>query len=135
VARRLRQGVTEVHNVRRQHQEAYYFNWRLHIDRDLQAPFVPTHANMAALRLDPAMPSHQLAAQLRAAFSGIVAGNVKAFGIDQVARHGPYQIRGDRTIMVAIDKLLRIFVAQHRMKLGRGEDYRPCYQVVGTGVP
>src|SRR5690606_15711479 len=53
VARRLRQGVTEVHNVRRQHQEAYYFNWRLHIDRDLQAPFVPTHANMAALRLDP----------------------------------------------------------------------------------
>ena len=135
VARRLRQGVTEVHNVRRQHQEAYYFNWRLHIDRDLQAPFVPTHANMAALRLDPAMPSHQLAAQLRAAFSGIVAGNVKAFGIDQVARHGPYQIRGDRTIMVAIDKLLRIFVAQHRMKLGRGEDYRPCYQVVGIDAP
>ena len=131
VARLMKQGVAEVHNQRKEGQEAYYFNWSLHIDPQLQTPFVPTHDNMAGLRLDPAMPKHELAAQLRAAFSGIVAGNVKAFGIDQVNRFGSYKISGDARIMKAMDELLMIFVEQGRMKLGKGlDDYQPCYQLV-----
>lgn len=131
VARRMKQGVSEVHEQRKHNQEAYYFNWNLPIDDSLQTPFVPTHGNMAALRIDPALPKHELASQLRSAFSGIVAGNVKAFGIAQVAQHGPYQLHGDRKIMAALDELLVIFVEQQRMKLGKGrQDYVPCYVLV-----
>ncbi|MDT8370599.1 MAG: nucleotide 5'-monophosphate nucleosidase PpnN [Gammaproteobacteria bacterium] len=120
-----------IHKQRSASSEAYYFNWQLKISPDLQHPFEPTHENMAALRLDPNLPKHELASQLRSAFSGIVAGNVKSFGIRQVAKNGPYKIHGDRTIMNAIDELLRVFVKEQRMKLGQGEkDYKPCYQIV-----
>lgn len=126
----IREAVESVHRDRYATQDAFYFNWQLNIDPILQFPFVPTHANMSSLKLDPALPKHELASQIRAAFSGIVAGNVKAFGIREVAKHGPYQIDGDPDIMRAIDELLRIFVQEQRMKLGQGEhDYRPCYQL------
>ncbi len=119
------------HEHRRASSEAYYFNWQLKISADLQHPFEPTHDNMAALRLDPSLPKHELASQLRSAFSGIVAGNVKSFGIRQVAQYGPYKIHGDPNLMNAIDELLRVFVKEQRMKLGQGEnDYKPCYQIV-----
>ena len=130
VARRLREGVTAVHRSRREGQEAFYFNWTLNVEAEHQKPFVPTHENMAGLRIDPELPSHQLAAQLRAAFSGLVAGNVKAFGIERVKQYGPYELRGDRKVMAAMDELLKMFVQQRRMKLGKGlRDYRPCYRV------
>jgi len=123
--------VTSVHHMRRDNSEAYYYNWELKIADDLQKPFEPTHVNMAALKLDRTLPKHELASNLRSAFSGIVAGNVKMFGIREVAKHGPYQIHGDPELMNAIDELLRIFVKQQRMKLGQGEqDYQPCYQIV-----
>ncbi|MEX0614818.1 MAG: pyrimidine/purine nucleotide monophosphate nucleosidase domain-containing protein [Methylophaga sp.] len=97
----------------------------------LQQPFIPTHENMAQLRLFPDMPKHELAAQMRAAFSGIVAGNVKTFGIRQVTEHGPYQINGDPALMRAIDDLLRQFVRDQRMKLGQDASrYKPCYQII-----
>lgn len=132
VAGMLSGAVSSVHQARRESQDAYYFNWKLHIDEALQYPFVPTHDNMAALNLDSSLPGHILAAQLRAAFSGIVAGNVKAFGIRQVAEHGPYRIQGDRRLLTAIDELLRAFVREERMKLGQGEgEYQPCYELVG----
>lgn len=129
VARLAKRGVDSVHRNRRKTQEAYYYNWRLHVDKMLQSPFEPTHENMASLQLDRSMPKHELAAQLRRAFSGIVAGNVKAFGIEQIAMHGPYQITGEPELMDALDDLLRGFVEQRRMKLGSGE-YKPCYEVV-----
>ena len=44
-------------------------------------PFDPTHENMANLKLSPDQPVEVLAADLRRAFSGIVAGNVKEVGI------------------------------------------------------
>lgn len=132
VARQLREGVNQVHRSRRENQEAFYFNWSLNIEEEHQVPFVPTHENMAGLLIDPALPHHRLAAQLRAAFSGIVAGNVKAFGIEQVKQYGPYEIHGDRGIMAAMDGLLELFVREGRMKLGkRVKDYQPCYRVVG----
>jgi hypothetical protein len=126
----VRESVEQVHRDRYASQDAFYFNWQLNIDPILQYPFVPTHANMAALKLDPALPKHELASQIRSAFSGIVAGNVKAFGIREVNKHGPYVIDGDPEIMQAIDHLLRIFVREKRMKLGQGEgEYEPCYQL------
>ena len=132
VGSKVRKAVESVHRDRHISQDAYYFNWQLNIDPTLQKPFIPTHANMASLKLDPALPKHELASQIRSAFSGIVAGNVKAFGIREVARHGPYNINGDPTIMRAIDHILRVFVREKRMKLGQGEhDYKPCYQIVG----
>jgi len=128
VAREARRGVERVQRYRRKTQEAYYFNWQLMIDAALQRPFVPTHENMAALRLDRSLPPAELAAELRCAFSGIVAGNVKAYGIQQIAERGPYRLRGDAGLTASLDKLLQSFVAQRRMKLGSG-DYRPCYEI------
>src|SRR5690606_3143477 len=130
VAELMRESGEGVRAARRATSDAYYFNWSLRIDEAVQHPFVATHANTAALDRDPGLPGHQLAAQLRAAFSGIVAGNVKAFGIRQVAEHGPYRIHGDPALLAAIDGLLRIPVREKRMKLGPGggED-RACYRV------
>ncbi len=128
VAREVRHGIERVHRFRRRTQEAYYFNWQLEIDRSLQTPFIPTHENMAALQLDRSQNAAELAAQLRCAFSGIVAGNVKAFGIEQIARHGPYQLKGDPAIIAEMEQLLQQFVQQRRMKLG-AEEYRPSYQL------
>jgi hypothetical protein len=126
-----KQAVQRVHDQRRKNGEAYYFNWQLNIAAELQKPFEPTHENMASLRLDPSLAKHELARQLRAAFSGIVAGNVKSFGIRAVEKFGPYQIHGEPKLMAAIDDLLRVFIKQQRMKLGQGElDYKPCYQIV-----
>lgn len=131
VARQMKKAVSESYSHRYDSHEAFYYNWSLHIDRSLQEPFIPTHENMAGLKLDPVMPKHELAAHLRAAFSGIVAGNVKAQGIREVAEHGPFKLQGDPKILKAIDELLRVFVAQGRMKLGKDRgNYVPCYQLV-----
>lgn len=131
VGQHMREAVNGVRHDRRESQDAYYFNWQLHIDPMLQQPFIPSHENMASLNLDPNMPKHELASQLRCAFSGIVAGNVKAFGIREVAEKGPYQIQGDPDLLRAIDDLLREFVADERMKLGQDASrYKPCYEIV-----
>ena len=127
VAQRARKGVEHVLHYRHKASESYAYNWRLAIPGALQQPFVPTHANMASLRLRRSLPPEQLAAQLRCAFSGIVAGNVKAFGCEQIRAHGPYQLQGDADIVAALDRLLRFFVSQGRMKLGG--TYQPCYQL------
>jgi hypothetical protein len=85
---------------------------------------------MASLGLSRDLPAHELAANLRRAFSGIVAGNVKDKGIRLIEEHGPYEIHGDAAIMEPLDRLLQAFVAQHRMKLPGGAAYVPCYRVV-----
>jgi len=131
IGRTIRASIDDVHARRRQAQQAYYFNWELQIPPDLQAPFIPTHENMAALQLRSDSPGHELASALRCAFSGLVAGNVKPFGIEQVASHGPYQLAGDGHLMSSMDRLLKVLVREQRMKLGEGErDYRPCYELV-----
>lgn len=73
-------------------------------------------------------PVEVLAADLRRAFSGIVAGNVKEVGIRAIEEFGPYKINGDKEIMRRMDDLLQGFVAQHRMKLP-GSAYIPCYEI------
>ena len=129
VGRAIRSANDDVHAKRRATQQAYYFNWELVISPDLQEPFVPTHDVMAALQLDAHLPKHELASALRRAFSGLVAGNVKAFGIEQVRLHGPYQLSGDKKFLSSMDRLLQMLVRQKRMKLDQ-EKYQPCYQLV-----
>ncbi|MFC3609178.1 nucleotide 5'-monophosphate nucleosidase PpnN [Stutzerimonas tarimensis] len=130
VARQMVEGLQEVKRFRRERNDAFHFNWLLKIDEGFQRPFDPTHENMAALQLGKDMPRHTLAANLRRAFSGIVAGNVKDKGIRLIEKHGPYKIHGDPEIMNPLDRLLQAFVEQHRMKLPGGADYVPCYRVV-----
>ena len=84
---------------------------------------------MRALELHRDQPPHRLVANLRRAFSGIVAGNVKEHGIAAIERYGPYELSGDPELMRLMDELLGAFVAQGRMKLP-GEAYKPCYRIV-----
>ena len=128
VAREMSAGMTEVRDYRRDNNDAYYFNWLLNIEPDFQRPFEPTHENMRNLELHKNQPRHTLAANLRRAFSGIVAGNVKDEGIRAVEEHGLFEIKGDASIMEPVDILLASFVEQHRMKLP-GTKYEPCYRI------
>ena len=131
VGRAARAATDGVHALRRSAGQAYYFNWELQIPADLQAPFIPTHEAMAALDLHADLPKHQLASRLRCVFSGLVSGNVKAFGIEQVRLHGPYKLSGDRKFVAAMDRLLKVMVREKRMKLvAQADDYQPCYQLV-----
>jgi hypothetical protein len=83
---------------------------------------------MAGLALSMDLPVHERAANLRRAFSGIVAGNVKERGIRLIEENGPFEIHASREVAKPLDELLRAFVAQRRMKLV-GE-YRPSYRIV-----
>lgn len=128
VARRMTQGIKRVREYRLAHKDSFFFNWSVEIPREYQQPFVPTHEAMAALDLHHGRPAPELAADLRRAFSGIVAGNVKEDSMQRIEQSGPFVIHGDPGMMQALDALLRAFVEQRRMKIS-GE-YRPCYQVV-----
>ena len=130
VAMEMANGLKTVREFRRERNDAYHFNWLLKIDEGFQHPFEPTHANMASLQLSRDLPPHELAANLRRAFSGIVAGNVKVQGIRLIEQHGCYEIHGEAALMQPLDQLLQAFVAQHRMKLPGGVAYEPSYRVV-----
>jgi len=121
-------GIDQVEIFRRASSDAFYFNWRLKISPEFQRPFDPTHENMASLNIRLDQPPHILAANLRQAFSGIVAGNVKAQGITAIEQQGPFQINGAPEIMEPLDALLQSFVQQQRMKLP-GTEYNPCYEI------
>jgi len=129
VAQEMQQGIKMVREFRKGRSDAYYFNWLLHIDHEFQRPFKPTHENMRGLSLHKNQETHLLAAHLRRAFSGVVAGNVKDEGIRAVEKHGPFEIHGEPEIMAVMDVLLNSFVEQSRMKLP-GKTYTPCYKVM-----
>jgi hypothetical protein len=128
VAREMLRGMDAVREFRRRHSDAYNYNWLLGIQHELQQPFEPTHAAMASLEIRRGMEPHRLAAELRRAFSGIVAGNVKEHGIRLIEEHGPFEIHGDTDLLRPLDALLGAFARQRRMKLAG--DYQPCYRVV-----
>ncbi|MBO1520592.1 nucleotide 5'-monophosphate nucleosidase PpnN [Oceanisphaera pacifica] len=130
VARRIKNAMPLVRDYRKSVGDAYSFNWSLHIEPEFQQPFIPNHENMASLNLNRNQPPQQLAANLRRAFSGIVAGNVKEGGIKAIAEKGPFVLDGDPDIMRMMDKLLHQFVEQARMKLP-GTTYVPCYRIQG----
>jgi len=129
VARAMQDGIRTVREYRKERSDAYYFNWTLKIDHEFQHPFEPTHANMRNLKLHKNQPAHLLAANLRRAFSGVVAGNVKDQGIRAIEQYGHFELHGDPDIMTHMDALLASFVAQQRMKLP-GKAYVPCYRIM-----
>jgi predicted Rossmann-fold nucleotide-binding protein len=128
VAQKMKSGLADVLEYRRSTNDAFFYNWGITIAKSFQQPFEPTHENMAALEISKSMPIHELAANLRRAFSGIVAGNVKEEGIMAVKKHGVFQINGDSEIMHAMDQLLAKMAAQGRMKING--NYIPCYEIV-----
>ena len=129
VALEMQEGIKQVRGFRKSKSDAYYFNWLLRIDSEFQKPFIPTHENMRNLHLHKNQPSHMLAANLRRAFSGVVAGNVKDDGIRAIEQYGHFEIHGDPAILEPMDALLTSFVEQQRMKLP-GKTYIPCYRVI-----
>jgi predicted Rossmann-fold nucleotide-binding protein len=129
VAKEMQLGIKQVREFRKSRSDAYYFNWLLKIDEEFQRPFRPTHENMRNLSLHKNQEKHLLAANLRRAFSGVVAGNVKDEGIRAIEKFGHFEIHGDAAIMGPMDALLASFVAQSRMKLP-GKTYVPCYKVI-----
>lgn len=128
VGRYMSRQLKEVRRSRRETGDAYYFNWLAHIPLAHQLPFEASHDAVAALQLTADQPAAKLAVAVRQAFSAIVAGNVKAQGIREIARLGPFQLRADEQLGVALDTLLRSFAEHGRMKL-HGE-YEPCFDVV-----
>lgn len=129
VAREMQMAIKEVREFRKSRSDAYYFNWLLKIDEEFQRPFKPSHENMRSMNLHKNQETHLLAANLRRAFSGVVAGNVKDEGIRAIEKYGQFEIYGDPEIMGPMDALLASFVEQSRMKLP-GKVYVPCYRIV-----
>ena len=129
VGRKMKDGLKEVRDFRRAHGDAYYFNWRLTIDHEFQLPFVATHESMGALQIQEDSPKHELAANLRRAFSGIVSGNVREDTIALIEKEGPFEISASGRYLELLDALLASFVEQGRMKLAR-ESCDPCYRVI-----
>jgi predicted Rossmann-fold nucleotide-binding protein len=129
VAKQLVSDVSRVRGQRRARNDSYAYNWLLHIPPDFQHPFEVTHASMRALALHRDQPQHLLVANLRRAFSGIVAGNVKEHGVAAIEAQGPFELSGDPSLMRLLDDLLRGFVADGRMKLP-GSTYKPCFRIV-----
>jgi predicted Rossmann-fold nucleotide-binding protein len=128
VARKLNERLRDVREFRKEHGDAYYFNWRLRVTHDFQQPFVANHESMRKLRIEDGQDGHDLAVNLRRAFSGIVSGNVREDTAAMIERDGPFEIDGSQRIMGLLDDLLAAFVAQHRMKISRSE-YDPCYVI------
>lgn len=129
VARHMKKAMEDVRTQRRQTNDSYGFNWSLKIEPRFQHPFVPTHENMANLALHFEQSKMDLTANLRQVFSGIVAGNIKPQAQDDIVRLGKFKLKGDRTLMEKVDKVLQDFIQQHRMKLPTGKAYEPCYEI------
>ena len=130
VAAEVAAGLRRVRNRRAAEDNAYFFNWGLDIGLEFQRPFEATHDSMRELELHRNQPPHSLAFNLRRAFSGIVAGNVREAGIARVEKYGPFELRGDREIIGSLGRLLEDFVAQRRMRLSDPNAYVPCYRIV-----
>ena len=128
VAKVIKKSMRRVKEYRKAIGDAYSFNWTLKIDRDFQEPFLPNHKNMANLILHHDQPKEQLASNLRRVFSGIVGGNVKDEGIKSIEENGPFLLTGEKELMLRVDKLLKSFIDQGRMKLP-GSVYTPCYKI------
>lgn len=130
VATEVTSGLARVRDRRAADDNAYFFNWALDIGVEFQKPFEATHESMRALELKRDQPPHSLAFNLRRAFSGIVAGNVRAAGIERVEKYGPFELRGDPKIIAALGDLLQDFVTERRMRLSEPSAYVPCYRIV-----
>ena len=128
-AKPMLKGIEKVRMHRLDSKDAFFFNWALNIEHDFQHPFRPTHANMAALNLHRDQPRHLLAADLRRAFSGIVAGNVKEEGMRAIEQARSVRDRrrsgNHARARRAAGQLRR--AAAH--EVAGGKTYVPCYRI------
>jgi len=124
----IKKGIHKLTEKRIENNDSYHYNWRLKIDQDWQTPFIPNHENMSALDLCTDQATHLLAKNLRKAFSGIVAGNVKPAGIAEIEAHGPFCINAPKEIAESFTQLLQSFVHDNRMMLPNKE-YVPCFKI------
>ena len=129
VAEAVLGGVADVRARRDEADEPYFFNWRVNVPLSFQLPFFATHRSMGSLELHRNQSASSLAVNLRRAFSGIVAGNVRESGIRLVEERGPFELSGDPEIIDALGALLTDFVDQGRMKLSDPDKYVPCYRI------
>ncbi|MDB2387347.1 nucleotide 5'-monophosphate nucleosidase PpnN [Shewanella sp.] len=129
VARIQKSAMEQIRAFRKKNGDSYQYQWSLKIEPEFQLPFEPTHEVMSNLDLHDQDNKAILAANLRKAFSGIVAGNVKMETVKIIEEHGPFELKGEPKIMALMDKLLNAFVSQQRMKLP-GSAYVPCYKVI-----
>ena len=126
VANKVKKNNESVFDHRTITHDSYCFNWTLQIPYELQIANEVTHEFMSSLNLTKDQENWKLAANLRSAFSGIVAGNVKDYGIQAVKEKGPFSLHGDKLIIDELGKLLENFIKQHRILLSQKE-YKPCY--------
>ncbi|ABZ77613.1 conserved hypothetical protein [Shewanella halifaxensis HAW-EB4] len=129
VARIQKQAMEDIKTFRRENGDSYQYQWSLKVEPEFQLPFEPTHEVMSNLDLHFQTNKAELAANLRKAFSGIVAGNVKMDTIKAIETKGPFELKGDPKLMALMDELLGAFVLQQRMKLP-GSAYVPCYKII-----
>lgn len=130
VARKMKEGIAEVKEYRKKIDEDFGYNWSLEIEEEFQNPYPPIHEEIEKLEINKNLPKHILAANLRRLFSVIVAGNVKPYGIEAVAKHGKFKINCEPDIVEKLDILLEAFIKEDRMKLPTGKDYEPCYEII-----
>lgn len=130
VAKKMKEGIAKVREYRVDNDEDFGYNWSMEIEEDFQKPYHPIHKEIEKLEIHRKLPKHILAANLRRLFSIIVAGNVKPYGIEAVARHGKFRINCEPFIMEKLEELLEMFIAQNRMKLPSDKDYEPCYELI-----
>lgn len=126
VANKVKKNNESVFDHRTITHDSYCFNWTMKIPYELQIANTVTHEFMSSLNLTKDQEEWKLAANLRSAFSGIVAGNVKDYGIQAVKKKGPFVLHGDKMIIDELGKLLENFIKQHRILLSQKE-YKPCY--------
>ena len=126
VANKVKKNNESVFDHRTITHDSYCFNWTMKIPYELQIANTVTHEFMSSLNLTKEQEEWKLAANLRSAFSGIVAGNVKDYGIQSVKKKGPFVLHGDKMIIDELGKLLENFIKQHRILLSQKE-YKPCY--------
>lgn len=128
VACRMMERVKQAQEHCRPFRDTQLWNGALHIPKEVQQPFTPTHEAVAKLEIRRGMPPALLCAQLRRVFSAIVHGNVTDDGVRRIREFGPYEIHGDRDIMEELQTLLARFVGEGRMRV-QG-NYEPCYRVM-----
>tara|TARA_Y100001934_G_C12350977_1_gene775321 strand:- start:1205 stop:1507 length:303 start_codon:yes stop_codon:yes gene_type:complete len=92
--------------------------------------FEVNHESVAGLCLNCDLPSHELAVNLRRAFSAVVTGNVKDDGIRMIAENDPFGLHSDPNLIDALENLLASFSVKGRMKFGA--HYEPCYRAVSA---
>jgi predicted Rossmann-fold nucleotide-binding protein len=133
VSKLVKASIQEVTQFRIQNNDSFHYNWRLVIEESWQIPFEATHKNMSELNLSKDQPIHELALNLRKAFSGIVAGNIKPNGIAAVEKNGPFILHGSQRISPVLNDLLTCFIDENRMTLD-AQYYEPCFKLIESDV-